>query len=142
MNLTLLLTACVNPGSMPNNMLTNTSVRESQYIDALRFYLEKSPHKIVFAENSNSDFSEYFSDYIDSGRLEYITFQGNDFDLALGKGYGEGQIIKYAFEHSKLLNEANNIMKITGRLQLFNIKSFSMMGGDRYSVFKSRHHAH
>lgn len=38
MSLTLLLTACVNPGNMPNNQLTNVTERESQYVNALKFY--------------------------------------------------------------------------------------------------------
>lgn len=129
MNLTLLLTACVNPGSMPHNMLTNIAEREKQYIKALHFYLENTSCKIVFVENTLHDFSNQFESPIKSGRLEYITFQGNDYNLKLGKGYGEGQIIKHAFRSSKFLKDSDNIMKVTGRLQLSNIKYFTSLGG-------------
>lgn len=129
MNLTLLLTACVNPGNMPNNILTNVTERESQYINALKFYLDNTPFNVVFIENTLHDFSDRFDRYIKAGRLEYITFQGNNYNKKLGKGYGEGQIIKNGFDSSKLLTEAQNIMKITGRLQLSNIMRFSNKQG-------------
>lgn len=131
MSLTLLLTACINPGDMPNNILTNIIERETQYINALKFYLDNTPFKVVFIENTLHDCSSQFGNYIKAGRLEYITFNGNTYNKTLGKGFGEGQIIKYGFETSKLLNEAQNIMKITGRLQLSNILQFSNGGGGR-----------
>lgn len=134
--MTLLLTACVNPGNMPGNILTDNVERETQYINALKFYLEKTKFKVVFVENTLCDFSNKFSDYIQEGRLEYITFQGNDYNRNLGKSYGEGQIIKYAFETSKFLNEAERIMKITGRLQLANIKQIAKIGGGK-TVFSN-----
>ena len=121
MNLTLLLTACINPNGMPGNILTNIAEREAQYIEALKFYLENTPFRVVFVENTLHDFSNRFAHYKQNGRLEYITFKGNDYNKKLGKGYGEGQIIKYAFKNSKFLKDADNIMKITGRLQLLNI---------------------
>lgn len=135
MSLTILLTGCVNPGGMPNNILTSSVEREAQYISALKFYLEKTGFKVVFVENTLYDFSDKFDYYIKNGRLEYITFQGNNYNKKLGKGYGEGQIIKYAFESSKFLNEAQNIIKITGRLQLTNIES--VMRGRVNTVFSN-----
>lgn len=135
MSLTLLLTACVNPGNMPNNQLTNVTERESQYVNALKFYLDNTPFKVVFIENTLHDFSDRFDSYIKAGRLEYITFQGNNYNKRLGKSYGEGQIIKYGFGMSKLLNEAHNIMKITGRLLLSNILYFKNEGRHKDCVY-------
>ena len=50
-----------------------------------------------------------------------MTFQGNDYDKSLGKGYGEARIIKYAIENSSLLKEHEYIIKITGRHIVLNL---------------------
>lgn len=118
---TILITACVNPGEMINTKLIDSGIREKQYKDVLTFYLENTNMDIVFVENSNTDFSQDFMYYIDIGRLEYIAFAGNQICIDKGKGYGEANIIKYAFDTSNKIKEADYIIKITGRLKITNI---------------------
>lgn len=122
-NYVILLTACVNPNGMSFTKLQNTDERALQYIDALKWYLTNTEFKVVFVENTMSDFSLEFTDYINSGRLEYITFDGNNYDRCLGKGYGEGIIIEMALKKSSFIKHADYIIKITGRLILKNINS-------------------
>lgn len=117
----ILLTACVNPGGMPFTVLNDTSERLRQYREALDFYLNETTLPIVFCENTLCDFSEDYKEYIASGRLEYITFDGNNFDKSRGKGYGETLIMEEAFRHSWLLDQCNFVVKITGRLIVRNI---------------------
>lgn len=117
----VLLTACVNPGDMPYTILLDQDERRKQYIDSLRFYLENCKCPVVFCENTNCDFSSLFQTEIEEGRLEYLTYEGNNFDRSKGKGYGELEIIEYALSHSTLLKKANVIIKVTGRLQIRNI---------------------
>lgn len=117
----ILLTACVNPGCMPFTVLNDTSERLRQYREALDFYLNETTLPIVFCENTLCDFSEDYKEYIASGRLEYITFDGNNFDKSRGKGYGEALIMEEAFRHSRLLDQCNFVVKITGRLIVRNI---------------------
>ena len=117
----ILLTACVNPGGMPFTVLNDTSERLRQYREALNSYLNETTLPIVFCENTLCDFSEDYKEYIASGRLEYITFDGNNFDKSRGKGYGEALIIEEAFRHSRLLDQCNFVVKITGRLIVRNI---------------------
>ena len=117
----ILLTACVNPGGMPFTVLNDTSERLRQYREALDFYLNETTLPIVFCENTLCDFSEDYKEYIASGRLEYITFDGNNFDKSRGKGYGEALIMEEAFRHSRLLDQCNFVVKITGRLIVRNI---------------------
>ncbi|MBR0440133.1 MAG: hypothetical protein IJK27_05225 [Bacilli bacterium] len=95
-----------------------------QYVDAIRYYLLNTHYPIVFAENSGADISCLFEDAIKSGRMEYISFYGNQ-NKERGKGYGECEIIQYALEHSFLINKSNckYIVKITGRLKIKNIKT-------------------
>lgn len=126
-NPVILLTACVNPGGMSATKLQDTQVRLEQYKQALFFYLSETPYKILFVENSLYDFSNEVRSYIDEGRLEYLTFSGNNYDPSLGKGYGEAQIILYAMNNSHFLKEASVIIKITGRIIVENVMQLYSM---------------
>ncbi|MGN0050820.1 MAG: hypothetical protein ACI37N_06480 [Prevotella sp.] len=117
----ILLTACVNPGGMPFTVLNDKSERLRQYREALDFYLRETTLPIVFCENTLFDFSEDYKEYIAAGRLEYITFDGNNFDKSKGKGYGEALIMEEAFRLSNLLGQCYFVVKITGRLIVRNI---------------------
>lgn len=118
---TLLLTACINPGGMIMTHLTDASIRQKQYVEALSFYLTHTSLPIVFVENSSTDISPLFQEHIQSGRLECFTFTGNQFNKEKGKGYGEVEIMEYALLHSKLLGSSHYVVKITGRLIISNI---------------------
>lgn len=120
-NTVLLLTACIRPAGMLYTCLQDAEIREEQYKEALSFYLEQTDYKVVFVENTNADISYLFQSYIDAGRLEYLFFEGNNFDKTLGKGYGEALILKYAMEHSVFIKNAFFVIKITGRLKIENI---------------------
>lgn len=118
----IVLTACVNPNGMSYTVLQDTTERKRQYVESLNYYLQTTLLPIVFIENSNTDFSNEFQSWIDSGRLEYITFDGNTgFDKIKGKGYGEALMLLYAIEHSSMLRQSKHLLKITGRLQVQNI---------------------
>ena len=118
----LLLTGCINPNGMPFTALNNKEERQNQYVEALHFYLSQTSYPIVFTENSGTDISILFQKEIESGRMEYITFMGNQ-EKERGKGYGECEILKYALKCSKLINNSpdSRIVKITGRLIIRNI---------------------
>lgn len=121
-NIVIVLTACVNPNGMSYTVLQDSNVRRLQYIKSLHFYLNKTLLPIVFVENSNEDLSKDFKKWIDEGRLECITFDGNShFDKIRGKGYGEAIMLLYAMEHSVILQRCRYLIKITGRLQVTNI---------------------
>lgn len=117
----IVLTACIRPKGMAKTALQNEEERKEQYIKALSWYLENTTLPILFVENSNIDISLTFENYIKKGRLEMLTFNGNDYPKHLGKGYGEALILKHALANSKLLNSADYIIKITGRLILPDI---------------------
>ena len=119
----ILLTGCINPKGMAFTTLSDQEERKAQYINAIRYYLSNTSFKIVFSENSGTDISHFFQDSIESGRMEYLTFNGNQ-DKKRGKGYGECEIIEYAIKKSKLIHSSKEqrIAKITGRLIIKNIK--------------------
>jgi hypothetical protein len=120
-NAIILLTACVNPDGMAYTSLQDTNGRIKQYKEALDFYLKNTAYHILIVENTMYDFGVDYALYIASGRLECLTFNGNDFDKSLGKGFGEALIIQYAFNHSVLLKSYSYFIKITGRVIIENI---------------------
>jgi hypothetical protein len=115
----LLLTACISPNGMSYTAVQNPMEREAAYLAALSYYLDNTRFRIVFCNNSGEDISSKIMD--NEGRVEFLSYLGNDYDKSLGKGYGEFQIIEYAFEHSKLLLSCKRIVKITGKLKVRNL---------------------
>ncbi|MEJ2883674.1 hypothetical protein [Pedobacter sp. GR22-6] len=105
--------------------LQDPSIRLTQYVEAIKFYLEHTTLKIVYIDNSGVDIEQEFEGSSCEGRLETLCFFGNDYDRNLGKGYGEMQIIEYGLEHSLFLKSATFIFKITGRLKVLNINKFA-----------------
>ena len=73
----LLLTGCINANGMSFTALSNLEERKRQYISAIRYYISNTNFQIVFSENSGTDISPLFQEVIDSGRMEYLTFNGN-----------------------------------------------------------------
>ena len=119
----MLLTACVNPAGMAQTALQDAGVRLRQYVEAIRFYLDKYPFHILVVENTGVDLSPYFPDSVSEGRIECLTFNGNSFDRSLGKGYGEGLILNYAFTHSVMVGKFDYVMKVSGRHKVLNLNS-------------------
>lgn len=117
----ILLTACVNPNGMILTKLNNQKLRLNQYKSSIRFYLENTDKQIIVVENTGYDFSNDFTQYISKQRLECLTFNGNNYNKSLGKGYGESLIIDYALKNSQFINKDNAIVKITGRYIVSNI---------------------
>ena len=122
----LLLTGCINPNGMKMTALSNQEERKKQYVEAIHFYLSNTRYSVVFSENSGTDISHLFKKEIQSGRLEYLSFSGNQ-NKEKGKGYGECEIIQYALNNSKIIHLAKDkrIAKITGRLIIRNINSIA-----------------
>ena len=118
----IFLTGCVNPKGMSKTVLQDPQKRKQQYIDAIRFYISQTTLKILFVDNSNTDLSAYFLKEIDNKQVEILTFEGNRYDKSLGKGYGECELLEYAFRNSTFMNDADYIIKITGRLCVNNIR--------------------
>lgn len=118
----LLLTGCINPGGMAYTALEDQEERKEQYVSAIRFYLTNTTYPIVFTENSGIDISLLFESEITSGRMECLSFHGNQ-NKERGKGYGECEIIQYTLDNSRLIKSDKEqcIIKITGRLIVKNI---------------------
>lgn len=131
----ILLTACISPEGMIFTKLQDSTVREAQYINAINYYLANTEFKIVFCNNSGEDISNKIIH--NKNRVEFLSFNGNNFDKNFGKGYGEFIIIKYALENSLFIKEADYIIKITGRIKVKNITK-SLFLNDLFLVFPKK----
>lgn len=109
---------------MQHTKLQNPEERKSQYIEAIRFYLKETDCKILFVENSNTPLNNHFEKEIAEGRLELLSFNGNNYNKQLGKGFGEMLIIEHAIQFSDFIKETAFLYKITGRYRILNVGSF------------------
>lgn len=116
-NVVIFMTACINPKGMNDTKLQNVAIRRSQYLAALNHYLGITPPniKILFVENSGEDISPQYEKEIGNGKMEVITFDGNDYNRVLGKGYGEALILRKGIEMSKIISHDTTIIKVSGR---------------------------
>lgn len=123
-----IVTGTIRPASQMGQLVVrDEKERLEQYLQGLRPLIESEAFsKLIFAENSNygGDIFEGLQQSAEEHQtnLEYLSFQGNAEQACIhGKGYGEGEIMKYVFQHSELLKNEPYFVKITGRLQIDNI---------------------
>lgn len=116
----IFLTCCVNPKGMSFTQINDIKIRAEQYYEAINFYLDNTSYRILIVENTLFNLPNIF---LDNNRIEYLTFDGNNFNKELGKGYGEALIIEHALNNSNFLkkNKESYIIKITGRLSTLNV---------------------
>lgn len=122
---TLVITSTVYVNSNLT-ILVNVEERIKQYLQSICFYLScNSVDQIIICDNSNFDYSRFstFFQAISDKKIEYLFFEGDKAKiLEKGKGYGEGEIMKYILDRSKiLLPEMRSFIKVTGRLKVLNI---------------------
>ncbi|UPS91661.1 MULTISPECIES: hypothetical protein [unclassified Bizionia] len=120
-NVVLLMTGTVKPNTFATLALKDPDIRREQYVEAISYYLTQTNLKIVFVENSGVLLADEFEEIAYKNRLEFLTFSSQPSMPDKGKGAKELEIINYAMDHSKFINESNSIIKITGRLKILNI---------------------
>lgn len=114
--LVILVTSSINVYA-PFTVITNSLTRLEQLYSSLYLWLKFHPEfNYVICDGSGYDFSNnIFTNTFKN--VEFISFQNSiEIVKVRGKGYGEGEIIKYALNHSLFLKESNFFCKITGRL--------------------------
>lgn len=127
-----IVTGTIRPSSqMEQLVVRDEKERLEQYVQSIRSLIEAEAFKkVIFAENSNygCDALEGLQIAADEHQveLECLSFQGNTEQACIhGKGYGEGEIMDYVFQHSQLLKNEPYFVKITGRLQVDNITAIA-----------------
>jgi hypothetical protein len=104
--------------------LLDAGERERQYFDSLEFYIRETPfQRIIVCDNSGYAYPQSMLRLAAEHhkQLELLSFTGDKPAMERhGKGYGEGEIMKFALTHSRLLEEVEGFLKVTGRLKLIN----------------------
>lgn len=118
----IFLTASIDTNGCPSTKRNDPKVRESDYLNSLRLWLENTQFKMVFCENSGYDLKN-IRNLCDKypGRVEIIQFYGNSYPRHLGKSYGEFLIIEKAMTDSVFIRQSEYIVKVTGRFFIENI---------------------
>lgn len=128
----ILLTATIAPPKNAKNLVVvDSDLRLQQYATAFEFYLQQLAKgffsHIVFVDNSGSDCSyitQLAKQYNLTQQVEIISFNGLDYPVAYGRGFGEFKLVEYAMCNSNILLSADNdaaIWKITGRYIVTNL---------------------
>lgn len=131
----LLLTATVDPGACVFTTRADPATRLADYRQALSRWIQaRTFTRIVWCESSNwplAAFDDLRAAAAANGiALELISYQGQDFDMTLGKGYGELGIIGHALAQAPALAGAQTmIVKVTGRYFVANAAALHALLG-------------
>lgn len=125
-NICLVITGCFKPaGGVTRLCLTDEVERKKQYIDAIAYFINDTKIKnIIYCDSSGAEEEEMLIRLAQGNKknFEWLSFEGNaEAVVNQGKGYGEGEIIQYILENSKIIEQCNYFIKITGRLIVKNI---------------------
>jgi hypothetical protein len=105
--------------------LTDRDTRISLTVKSIEQWLRiEKTLRIVICDGSNFDFTEIVSTAFPGAAIECLFFTNDHKSVALhGKGFGEGEIIKYALENSSYLKASNCFAKCTSKLWVDNFPS-------------------
>ncbi len=139
----LVITGCVSPNAnVPYLALKDKDKRRRQYIDSIEYYIKESEfEKIIFCDNSGAEAEEGLFELasVYSKKFEWLYYVGDsDNTMKYGKGFSEGEIVRYVLDNSKLMASCSKFIKITGRLKVVNINSFKKLSRKNRSYFELR----
>lgn len=106
-----------------------------------------APHNpLVLCDGSGFDFQTMVTTLPDSGSVECLYFQNNvELIKQHGRGYGEGEIVRHAIQHSALIQSAGCFAKCTSKLWVENFSACMqpwngrlLMKGVFHNVFSPR----
>jgi hypothetical protein len=102
--------------------LKNTQERIQLTLESIQAWLSIEPTlRLVVCDGSRYDFSATVTQHFPEAAIECLHFD-NPQDLVRlhGRGYGEGEIVRYAINHSRFIAEAGCFAKCTSKLWVEN----------------------
>ncbi len=136
-NEVLLITATFTSGKTPFTRLSDTRERTERYMEGLLAWLA-DPHftRIVLARNCATPINPAVLDELgrEHGKeIELLDCPESDLTPHRGKGFGEGEIIRHALVHSRLLRAGDSFYKITGKFYCPDLERyFSAEAGSQF----------
>lgn len=106
----------------PGVQLKNTDARLHHALESIEQWLKLEPNlPIVLCDGSNFDLTPHVREKFPHTKIECLFFANNTGDVVrYGRGYGEGEIVRFALEHSRLIREADCFAKCTSKLWVEN----------------------
>lgn len=102
--------------------LTDTEARIHLALESVQAWLKIAPANcLVLCDGSDFDFSDIVAAKFPHAEIECLHFE-NDQELVkkYGRGYGEGEIVRYALHHSQCISGAGCFAKCTSKLWVDN----------------------
>lgn len=108
--------------------LKNTDERIRLAVQSIHEWLKVDPTlSIVLCDGSSFDFSEVVACQFPNAVIECLPFENDQAKVRqYGRGYGEGEIVRYALNHSSLIDEAGAFAKCSSKLWVENFAACSM----------------
>lgn len=102
--------------------LKDEAARLRHAIESIEEWLRIDPRiSIVVCDGSNYDMQPVLDEKFPQATIEFLSFQNNQHLVQLhGRGYGEGEIVRHAIEHSTLIRKAGCFAKCTSKLWVKN----------------------
>ena len=123
----LIITGCIKVNdNTPYVAVRDDRLRLDDYISTIKWAIESEVFdKIVFCDNSGYVYDDKeIQDLakIRFKKFEWLCFQASpDLVNTYGKGYGEGEIIKYVLNNSKIISDSDYFFcKITRNSPIFS----------------------
>jgi len=118
----LLMTSCVNVADVEGVVLKNPDRRIFYTLESIGRWSVLDPEiKIVLCDSSNFDFNPLLASHFPKLNFECLAFMANrELVRARSKGFGEGEIIRYALQYSDLLRSSSLFIKCTAKLWVNN----------------------
>lgn len=120
-DVTLVLTATVNPRPVPALVQTRPEARAAEYEAALRRWTRHSSlfAGVIWWENSDHHLAHRIASEFAPAVAAHV-FKAEPFDSRLGKGYGEALMLEQIAQGGI---GSTYVLKCTGRLSVVNIRS-------------------
>jgi hypothetical protein len=102
--------------------LNKTQERTDLALESIAQWLLVAPHTpLVLCDGSSFDFSSIVAQRFPLATIECLHFENRqDLVKTHGRGYGEGEIVRYALHHSRLIAQAGCFAKCTSKLWVEN----------------------
>ena len=117
------ITATIHCGLTPEVKRNDPEERKRDYLTAFKYWMTLDcDADFLLCENSNADLSSFSEVAKRLGRsnVRLVSFAGNDGAERKGKGYGEIEMLRHAFEVIPELKDYRYILKVSGRYVVKN----------------------
>lgn len=106
-----------------SGVLNDPDLRIQYTLESISAWVKIKPEiQLVICDGSGYDFTSCIQARFPSAQIECLAFKNNPDQVKKhGKGYGEGEIIRYALANSTLLQSADAFIKCTAKLWVLNL---------------------